>query len=103
MSRAFVKEDTGDNTPKLKFSLPSRRHAAFPTAAAIALLDAAYAGQTSAGEAATGHLWGDPALANEVREILNQEEQKPELEQDRRLIRVAQRYLRESDAARHGS
>lgn len=93
MSRAFVKEDTGDNTPKLRFSLPSRRHAAYPTAAAMALLEAAYAGQTTAGEAATGHLWGDPALANEVRDILNREEQKPELEQDRRLIRVAQRYL----------
>jgi hypothetical protein len=100
MSRAFVREDTGDNTPKLKFSLPSRRHAAFPTAAAIALLEAAYAGQTSAGEAATGHPWGDPALADEVRAILKEEEQKPELEQDRRLIRVAQRYLQQSDTAK---
>jgi hypothetical protein len=98
MSRAFVREDTGDNTPKLRFSLPSRRHAAYPTAAAMALLEAAYAGQTSAGESATGHPWGDPALANEVRDILNAEEQKPEMEQDRRLIRLAQRFLSTSDS-----
>jgi hypothetical protein len=94
MSRAFVREDTEDPSPKLRFSLPSRRHPAFPTAAALALLDAAYAGQTAAGEAATGHAWGDPALADEVRAIIEAEEAKPEAEQDRRLIQVARRYLR---------
>jgi hypothetical protein len=94
MSRAFVREDDADHTPKLRFSLPPRRHPSFVAAAAMALLDAAYAGQTAAGEAATGHAWGDPALAAEVRRILAAEEERPELEQDRRLIQVARRYLR---------
>jgi hypothetical protein len=93
MSRAFVKEDDRDDTPQLSFALPRRGHPSFPAAAAMALLDAAYAGQTSAGEDATGHEWGDPALADEVRRIIGEEEAKPELEQDRRLIRLARRYL----------
>jgi hypothetical protein len=93
MSRAFVKEDTGDNTPKLRFTLPPRTHPSFAAAAAMALLEAAYAGQTSAGETATGYPWGDPALADEVRRVLEEEESRPELEQDRRLIRIARRYL----------
>jgi hypothetical protein len=99
MSRAFVKEDDRDDTPQLSFALPSRNHPSYPAAAALALLDAAYAGQTSAGEDATGYVWGDPALADEVRRIMEEEEAKAEMEQDRRLIRVAQRYL---DAASTG-
>jgi hypothetical protein len=94
MSRAFVREDDADSTPELQFSLPSPQHPSYPAAAALALLDAAYAGQTSAGEAATGYAWGDPALEAEVRRILEAEEARPELEQDRRLIQVARRYLR---------
>lgn len=97
MSRAFVKEDTGDNTPKLRFSLPPRKHPEWPAAAAMALLEAAYAGQTSAGETATGRVWGDASLAGEVRRILEEEEARPELEQDTRLIRVARRYLRAAE------
>jgi hypothetical protein len=93
MSRAFVKEDACDETPKLRFSLPPRRHASYTAAAALALLDAAYAGYTSEGEEATGHSWGDPILADEVRRIMEAEAQKPEMEQDTRLIRVARRYL----------
>jgi hypothetical protein len=50
MSRAFVREDAGDHEPEMRFSLPPRDHASYPAAAALALLDAAYAGQTSAGE-----------------------------------------------------
>lgn len=96
MSRAFVKEDTDDNTPTLRFTLPRRRDPGFPAAAAMALLDAAYAGQTGAGEEATGYRWGDPALAGEVRRIMEEEEALPELEQDRRLVQVARRYLRAS-------
>jgi hypothetical protein len=98
MSRAFVREDTGDPTPELKFSLPPRKHPTWRAAAAMALLDAAYAGQTSAGEEATGHPWGDPVFADDVRRILAQEEARPELEQDRRLIRVARRYLAAASA-----
>ncbi|CAN5896794.1 hypothetical protein BH23GEM9_BH23GEM9_34510 [soil metagenome] len=93
MSRAFVKEDADDNTPALRFSLPPRKHPSYPAAASMALLEAAWAGQTSAGEKATGYPWGDPALADEVHRVLEEEEKKPELEQDRRLIRVARRYL----------
>jgi hypothetical protein len=93
MSRAFVREDAEDPTPPMRFTLPHRDHPGWPAAAALALLDAAYAGQTSAGEEATGHRWGDPALAAEVRIILEAEEARPELDQDRRLIRVARRYL----------
>lgn len=95
MSRAFVREDRdGEEPPALRFTLPPRRHPAFRAAAAEALLDAAYAGQTSIGEEATGHHWGDPALGDDVRRILEEEESKPELEQDRRLVQVARRYLR---------
>jgi hypothetical protein len=94
MSRAFVKEDDEDRTPELSFALPKRKDPAFSAAAAMALLDAAYAGQTSAGEEATGHRWGDPVLADEVRRIIEAEEALPEMEQDRRLIQVARRFLR---------
>jgi hypothetical protein len=97
MSRAFVREDAGDHEPEMRFSLPPRDHASYPAAAALALLDAAYAGQTSAGELATGYRWGDRALEPEVRRILEDEQAKPELEQDRRLIQVARRYLRHPD------
>jgi hypothetical protein len=94
MSRAFVREDDHDPTPTLRFTLPRRNDPSWPAAAALAMLDAAYAGQTGAGEEATGLPWGDPALADEVRRILSEEEAKPELEQDRRLVQVARRYLR---------
>jgi hypothetical protein len=94
MSRAFVKEDADLPEQELSFALPPRRHPTFRAAAAMALLDAAYAGQVAAGEEATGYAWGDPALRDEVGSILREEEEKPELEQDRRLIQVARRYLR---------
>jgi hypothetical protein len=94
MSRAFVREDTDDNTPPLRFTLPRRKDPGFAAAAAMALLDAAYAGQTAAGEAATGYRWGDPVLGEEVRRIMDAEEALPEEEQDRRLIQVARRYMR---------
>jgi predicted NodU family carbamoyl transferase len=94
MSRAFVKEDDRDHTPELRFSLPAVSDPGYAAAAALALLDAAYAGQISAGEAATGYRWGDPALRAEVRRVLEAEQAKAEPEQDRRLIQVARRYLR---------
>jgi hypothetical protein len=96
MSRAFVREDTDDHTPKLRFTLPPRGHPSYPAAAAMALLDAAYAGQASEGEEATGYQWGDPRLSDEVRRVLETEEARPEMEQDRRLVQVARRYLRSS-------
>lgn len=94
MSRAFVKEDAELPERELSFALPPRRHPSFLAAAAMALLDAAYAGQVAAGEAATGYAWGDAALRAEVDRILREEEEKPEPDQDRRLIQVARRYLR---------
>jgi hypothetical protein len=94
MSRAFVREDTDDATQPLRFTLPARRSPAWPAAAAMALLEAAYAGRTGDGEAATGIGWGDPALAAEVRRVLDEELARPELEQDRRLLQVARRYVR---------
>lgn len=94
MSRAFVREDAGEPPPQLRFTLPPRSHASYPAAAAMALLEAAYVGQTALGEQATGHTWGDPALAGEVRRIIEQEEARAEPEQDRRLLQVARRYLR---------
>ncbi|HSJ23903.1 MAG TPA: hypothetical protein VK929_04400 [Longimicrobiales bacterium] len=94
MSRAFVKEDDHDPTPELSFALPRRKDPSFPAAAAMALLEAAYAGQIGAGEEATGYQWGDPALAGEVQRILEEAEARPEMEQDRRLVQVARRYLR---------
>jgi hypothetical protein len=94
MSRAFVREDDHDSTPTLRFTLPRRKHPSWPAAAAMALLEAAYAGQTAAGEEATGIRWGDESLAAEVRRIIEEEEARPELEQDRRLVQVARRYLR---------
>lgn len=94
MSRAFVREDADDHRPEMTFSLPPRDHPSYLEAAALALLDAAYAGQTSAGEAATGYRWGDRALTGEVRRILDAEQARPEMDQDRRLIQVARRYLR---------
>jgi hypothetical protein len=97
MSRAFVKEDDSDPTPELKFTLPPRRHPDFRAAAALAMLDAAYAGQTSAGEEATGYQWGDAALSGEVRRIMEEEEALPEMEQDRRLVQVARRFLRAAE------
>jgi hypothetical protein len=98
MSRAFVREDDEDNTPALRFSLPPRGHPSFPAAAAMALLEAAYAGQSAAGEEATGYEWGDPKLAAEVRRIMEAEASQPEHEQDRRLLQVARRYLRAAEA-----
>jgi hypothetical protein len=94
VSRAFVREDTDDVTKPLRFSLPARKSPAWPAAAAMALLEAAYAGRTSDGEVATGVRWGDVALAGEVKRIIDEELALAELDQDRRLIQVARRYLR---------
>jgi hypothetical protein len=94
MSRAFVKDD--DDLPEMRFTLPSRRHKSYDVACANALLEAARAGNTAAAEAATGYRWGDPHLKPHVELILQQEEARPEMVQDRRLIQLARRYLRAS-------
>ena len=92
MSRAFVKED--DNEPVRRFALPERRDPSYPAAAALALLEAACDGETSAAEEATGYRWGDPHLKQHVERLLEQERELPADEQNRRFMQVARRYLR---------
>lgn len=97
MSRAFVREDAGDDRPEMEFTLPSPDDPAYDAAAALAMLQAAAAGLTSLAEQATGYRWGDPQLAVEVRRLLDQEEEQPMERQDARFMTVARRYLREAD------
>lgn len=92
MSRAFVNEDaTG---PSRRFALPPVDDPGYDAAAAFALLDAARDGETKAAEEATGYRWGAERLRPHVERMLAQEEERPILEQDTRLITVARRFLR---------
>jgi hypothetical protein len=93
MSRAFVREDDEDRTPKVQFTLPPREHPTFDAAAALALLEGAHAGVTDQAEQATGYRWGDAQLHSHVRRLLEKEQALPEESQDRRLIQVAKRFL----------
>jgi hypothetical protein len=93
MSRAFVKDDDADHTPKVHFGLPPREHPSFDAAAALALLEAARDGITDQAEEATGYRWGDPQLHPHVRRLLEKEQAQPEELQNRRFIQVAKRYL----------
>lgn len=95
MSRAFVKEDAGDDLPPERFGLPPVDDPAFPTAAALVLIEAARDGNLASAEAATGYRFGDAALFGPVRRMLAKEEARPALEQDVRFIRAARRYLAE--------
>jgi hypothetical protein len=92
MSRAFVKEDAGEE-PTRRFALPGRDDPSFDAAAALALLEAARDGFTQQAEAATGYRWGDPQLHPHVRKLMNKEEALPQEEQDRRFLQVARRFL----------
>jgi hypothetical protein len=93
MSRAFVKEDSGDHVPRGDFMLPPEDDPGFDAAAAKALLDAARDANTPSAEAATGYRWGEPRLHGHVRRLLAEAESLPESEQDLRYIRVARRFL----------
>ena len=91
MSRAFVKEDSGGNDRAKRYAaLPARDDPGFEAAAARALLDAARAGETGAGEEATGYYWGEPRLHAHVRAILEQ----ARAERDDRLEQLAERFLK---------
>jgi hypothetical protein len=92
MSRAFVKEDSGDAVPG-RYGLPPRDDPAFDAAAARALLEGARDADTGSAEAATGYRWGEERLHPHVRRILAEAESLPEDEQDLRFIRVARRFL----------
>lgn len=89
MSRAFVKEDGPDGPPRV-YTLPARDDAAFPLAAAQALLAGADNGDTAGAEAATGFYWGDPALGDVMRQLLLEAEERG----DDRAVQLASRYLR---------
>ena len=94
MSRAFVREDSEDFEPPVRFGLPPREDPSFDAAAALAMLEAARDGVTRQAEAATGYRWGDPQLRPHVQRLLEKEQSQPEDEQDRRFIQVARRFLR---------
>ncbi len=88
MSRAFVKEDSDGAAPR--YSLPAPDDPGYPIAAARALLAGANAGDTASAEAATGYLWGDPRLVNELRQLRLEAIERGD---DRSEI-LAERYLR---------
>jgi len=92
MSRAFVNEDAGGNDRARHYStgLPPRDDPAFNAAAARALLEAARAGETGAGEEATGIYWGDARLRPHV-EMIRAEARR---EGDDRLEQLAERFLK---------
>jgi len=94
MSRAFVKEDAGDDVPRRHFALPHPDEPGYNAAAALALLEAARDGETQLAEAATGYRWGEPSLHPHIRRLLDQELERPESEQDSRYIQLARRFLR---------
>jgi hypothetical protein len=90
MSRAFIKEDAGDVSPR--FALPSRDDPSFDLAAARALLRGADLGDTASAEAATGYYWGEPKLRLQVERILQEAQQ----DGDDRLEQLAERFLRKA-------
>jgi hypothetical protein len=94
MSRAFVKED-GGYVPPGRFGLPPRHDPGYDAAAARALVEAARDANTESAEVATGYRWGEPRLHRHVRRILDEAQALPEEERDRRLVRVARRFLGE--------
>jgi predicted NodU family carbamoyl transferase len=89
MSRAFVKEDSGDAVPRRNYGLPARDDPGFDAAAAAALLEAARAGETASAEQATGYYWGEPKLRAQVQRILA----RARAEHDERLAQLAERFL----------
>ena len=89
MSRAFVKEDSGEPGPRRSYGLPPRDDPGFDAAAADALLEAARAGETASAEQATGYYWGAPKLRPHVERIL----ERARAAGDERLEQLARRFL----------
>lgn len=90
MSRAFTKEDGASwGDPSYRVTLPERDDPGFDVAAALALLEAARAGQTGSAESATGYYWGEPRLAPHVRAI----RERASVEGDERLVRLCELFL----------
>lgn len=90
MSRAFVREDGGDDQPRRPYHLPARDDPGYELAAARALLEGARVGDILGAEAATGYGWGDPVLRPHVERLLAW----AEADGDDRLAQVAERFLR---------
>jgi hypothetical protein len=90
LSRAFVNEDAGGTVPRRNYALPARDDPAFDAAAAVALLEAARAGETASAEDATGYYWGERRLHEHVRRIRG----RAEAANDDRLVQLADRFLR---------
>jgi hypothetical protein len=101
MSRAFINEDASGGEPAPRYPLPDRDDPMFPAAAARALLAGAHIGDSASAEAATGFVFGDPALIGEVAAILADARASG----DERLEQLAERYLRRAgrDPAPPGS
>jgi hypothetical protein len=90
MSRAFINEDSSGGEPAPRYALPPRDDPGYPAAAARALLAGAHVGDSASAEAATGYVFGDPDLVDEVRSILAQARASA----DERLEQLAERFLR---------
>jgi len=89
MSRAFVKEDSGEPGPRRNCGLPPRADPGFDAAAAEALLEAARLGETASAEQATGYYWGERKLRPHVERILD----RARAVGDERLEQLARRFL----------
>ncbi len=92
MSRAFVREDSEEQRPKLRFALPPREDPSYDAAAAAALLEGARVSEVLAAEEATGYRWGDARLSVHVERVRD----AARAEGDERLEQVAERFLRQA-------
>jgi hypothetical protein len=90
MSRAFVREDAGDDRPGRTWNLPQRDDPDYDRASAETLLEGARIGETTGAEEATGYRWGEPALRPYVERMLQWAREAG----DERLEQVAERFLR---------
>jgi len=88
MSRAFVKEDSGE--PERRYFLPPKGDPGYDAAAAAALLEGADVGDSYSAELATGYQWGEKKLRPHVEKILA----TARAERNERLEQLAERFLR---------
>jgi len=89
VSRAFVKEDAG-NDPEPRYGLPDPESPYYDEAAAWALIQGADEGDSRSAELATGYRWGEPRLASHVRKILEEAREGGQ----ERVAQLARRFLR---------
>ena len=89
MSRAFVKEDDGEEAPAGRYDLPDRSDPAYDQSAAWALIEGANRGDSISAETATGYRWGEPSLKVHVQSILAEARRT----RHDRLEQLAKRFL----------